>query len=127
MCNTIFGLAAAWMTTKFHYKGKRVLTTLIDLPVTISPVIAGLIFLLTFGRQSPLYPYLKEMNLNIVFAVPGVLLATIFVTLPFISREIIPVMEAQVRRRQLPFSVQMVLRYFGKSHFPILSGHCFMG
>ncbi len=83
------------MTTKFHYKGKRVLTTLIDLPVTISPVIAGLIFLLTFGRQSPLYPYLKEMNLNIVFAVPGVLLATIFVTLPFISREIIPVMEAQ--------------------------------
>ena len=95
MCNTIFGLAAAWMTTKFHYKGKRVLTTLIDLPVTMSPVIAGLIFLLTFGRQSPLYPYLKEMNLNIVFAVPGVLLATIFVTLPFISREIIPVMEAQ--------------------------------
>ncbi len=95
ICNTVFGLAAAWMITKFRFKGRRLLTTLIDLPVTISPVIAGLIFLLTFGRQSPLYPYLKDMNLDIVFAVPGILLATIFVTFPFVSREIIPVMEAQ--------------------------------
>lgn len=93
--NTIFGLSAAWMITKFQFRGKGVLTTLIDLPVTISPIIAGLIFLLTFGRQSPLYPYLKDLNLEVVFAVPGVILATVFVTFPFVSREIIPVLENQ--------------------------------
>lgn len=93
--NTIFGLFAAWALSKFHFKGKKLLSTLIDLPVTVSPIIAGLIFVLTFGRQSPIYPFLEEMDIKIVFAVPGIILATIFVTFPFISRELIPVLEAQ--------------------------------
>lgn len=93
--NTVFGLFAAWVITKFHFKGKKLLSTLIDLPVTVSPIIAGLIFVLTFGRQSPLYPLLEDWNIQIVFAVPGIILATIFVTFPFISRELIPVLEAQ--------------------------------
>lgn len=93
--NTIFGLFAAWAVTKFHFKGKKVLTTLIDVPVTVSPIIAGLIFVLVFGRQSVIYPYLKEAGIQIVYAVPGVILATVFVTFPFISRELIPVLEAQ--------------------------------
>lgn len=93
--NTIFGLFAAWALTKFHFKGKKLLSTLIDLPVTVSPIIAGLIFVLTFGRQSPIYPLLQDLNIEIVFAVPGIVLATIFVTFPFISRELIPVLESQ--------------------------------
>lgn len=93
--NTIFGIFAAWTVTKFNFRGKKLLTTLIDVPVTVSPVIAGLIFILTFGRQSPLYPYLEAANIKIVFAVPGIILATVFVTFPFISREIIPVLEAE--------------------------------
>lgn len=93
--NTLFGLAAAWTLTKFRFKGKKLLTTLIDVPVTVSPIIAGLIFVLTFGRQSAIYPLLQELNINVVFAVPGIVLATIFVTFPFISRELIPVLEAQ--------------------------------
>lgn len=93
--NTVFGLFAAWAISKFHFKGKKLLSTLIDLPVTVSPIIAGLIFVLTFGRQSPLYPFLEKMDFKIVFAVPGIILATIFVTFPFISRELIPVLEAQ--------------------------------
>ena len=78
--NTVFGLSAAWSLTKFHFRGKKILTTLIDLPVTVSPIIAGLIFLLTFGRQSPIFPLLQEWDVKIVFAVPGIVLATIFVT-----------------------------------------------
>ena len=95
LLNTIFGVFAAWAVTKFEFKGKKLLTTLIDVPVTVSPVIAGLIFILIFGRQSILYPYLKAADIKIVFAIPGVILATIFVTFPFISRELIPVLEAQ--------------------------------
>lgn len=86
--NTIFGVFAAWAITKFRFKGKKVLTTLIDLPVTVSPIIAGLIFILTFGRQSILYPLLQQADISIVYAVPGVVLATVFVTFPFISREL---------------------------------------
>ncbi|MGM9937305.1 MAG: sulfate ABC transporter permease, partial [Candidatus Ornithomonoglobus sp.] len=93
--NTIFGLFAAWAITKFHFRGKKVLTTFIDIPVTVSPIIAGLVFILTFGRQSILYPYLQQWGIKIVFAVPGIVLATMFVTFPFISRELIPVLEAQ--------------------------------
>lgn len=93
--NTIFGLFAVWAVTKFRFRGKKLLTTLIDVPVTVSPVIAGLIYILTFGRQSILYPLLQSMHFKIVFAVPGIILATIFVTFPFISRELIPVLEAQ--------------------------------
>lgn len=95
LINTIFGVFAAWALTKFRFKGKKVITTLIDIPVTVSPIIAGLIFVLTFGRQSFLYPYLQDLDIDIVFAVPGIVLATIFVTFPFISRELIPVLEAQ--------------------------------
>lgn len=93
--NTIFGLFAAWTVTKFSFRGKKLLTTLIDVPVTVSPIIAGLIFVLTFGRQSFLYPYLEAADIKVVFAVPGIILATVFVTFPFISRELIPVLEAQ--------------------------------
>ena len=93
--NTFFGLFAAWFLTMFRFKGKKVLTTLIDIPVTVSPVIAGLIFILVFGRQSVLYPYLQQAGIKVVFAVPGIILATIFVTFPFISREIIPILEEQ--------------------------------
>ena len=84
--NTIFGLFSAWTITKYRFRGKKILTALIDVPVTVSPIIAGLIFVLTFGRQSFLYPYLQELNINVVFAVPGIILATVFVTFPFISR-----------------------------------------
>ena len=93
--NTIFGLFAAWALTKFRFKCKKLLGTLIDLPVTVSPIIAGLIFVLTFGRQSPIYPLLEQLDIKIVFAVPGIIIATVFVTFPFISRELIPVLEAQ--------------------------------
>ena len=95
LVNTIFGLFAAWAVTKFQFRGKKVVTTMIDLPLSISPVIAGLIFILTFGSSSPLFDYFNQMNLKIAYAVPGVLLVTVFVTFPFISREIIPVLLAQ--------------------------------
>jgi sulfate transport system permease protein len=93
--NTIFGLCAAWCITKFNFRGKKIISTFIDLPVTISPVIAGLIFLLLYGRQGPLYSFLQAHNISIVFAVPGIIMATVFVTFPFISRELIPVLTAQ--------------------------------
>ena len=93
--NTLFGIFASWSITKFQFKGKKILTTLIDLPVTVSPVIAGLIFVLTYGRQSPIYPILDALNIKVIFAVPGIILATVFVTFPFISRELIPVLESQ--------------------------------
>lgn len=93
--NTVFGLFAAWLLTKFRFRGKKLLGSLIDLPVTVSPIIAGLIFVLTFGRQSAVYPLLEKLDIKIVFAVPGIILATVFVTFPFISRELIPVLEAE--------------------------------
>ncbi len=93
--NTLFGLVAAWCLTKYAFRGKRVLSALIDLPVTLSPVTAGLIYLLTYGRQSILYPLLQRLGITIVFAVPGVILATIFGTFPLVSRELIPVLSAQ--------------------------------
>ena len=87
--NTIFGIAASWCITRFQFHGKKILSTLIDLPLTISPVIAGLIYILTFGRQSILYEYLRSAGIKMIFAVPGIVVATVFVTFPFISREII--------------------------------------
>lgn len=93
--NTLFGISAAWCITKFEFKGKKILSTFIDLPVTVSPIIAGLIYVLTFGRQGDLYPILDQYGIQIIFAVPGIVLATIFVTFPFISRELIPVLSAQ--------------------------------
>lgn len=94
LVNTVFGLSAAWCLTRFDFKGKKVIAALIDLPLTISPVIAGLVFLLTYGRQSILYPLIDKLGISIIFAVPGVILATIFVTFPYISREIIPVLNS---------------------------------
>ena len=93
--NTVFGLFAAWAISKFRFRGKKLLVTLVDLPVTVSPIIAGLIYVLTFGRQSNLYPLLERADIMVVYAVPGIILATVFVTFPFISREILPVLEAQ--------------------------------
>ena len=90
--NTIFGIAASWCITRFQFHGKKILSPLIDLPLTISPVIAGLIYILTFGRQSILYEYLRSAGIKLIFAVPGIVVATVFVTFPFISREIIPVL-----------------------------------
>ncbi|EEX73261.1 putative sulfate ABC transporter, permease protein CysW [Leptotrichia hofstadii F0254] len=99
--NTFFGIAAAWLLTKFSFRGKHILATLIDIPFSISPVIAGLAFIMTFGRMGWAAPYIEHLNkffvldIKIVFAIPGVILATVFVTFPFISREIIPVLNAQ--------------------------------
>ncbi|MDR2051287.1 MAG: sulfate ABC transporter permease subunit CysW [Deltaproteobacteria bacterium] len=95
LLNVAFGLTAAWAVTRFSFRGKGLLTTLIDIPFAVSPVIAGLVFILLFGRLSPLHSFLDAYNLRIVFAVPGIVLVTIFVTLPFVAREIIPVLEAR--------------------------------
>ena len=91
--NTIFGISSAWLLTKFDFRGKTFLGSLIDLPFAISPVVAGLFFIMLFGRMSPLYDFLQKNDLAIVFAVPGIILATVFVTFPFITRELVPVME----------------------------------
>lgn len=93
--NTIFGIMMAFAVTKFKFKGRNFLITLIDLPFAISPVIAGLIYVLTFGRGGLFYNFLFKHDINIIFALPGIILATIFVTFPFVSREIIPLMIAQ--------------------------------
>ena len=99
--NTFFGIAAAWLLTKFSFRGKHILATLIDIPFSISPVIAGLAFIMTFGRMGWAAPYIEHLNkffvldIKIVFAIPGVILATVFVTFPFISREIVPILNAQ--------------------------------
>lgn len=93
--NLVFGLAAAWAIAKFEFPGKGLLVTLIDLPFAVSPVVAGLIYVLIFGAQGWLGPFLQEHDIKIIFAVPGIVLATIFVTFPFIARELIPVMQAQ--------------------------------
>lgn len=90
--NSVFGLFAAWLITRFQFRGKKIISTIMDLPLSISPVIAGLVFLLTFGRQSIIYPFLEAHDIQIIFAQPGIILATVFVTLPFISRELIPVL-----------------------------------
>jgi sulfate transport system permease protein len=93
--NLVFGIAAAWAIAKFEFRGKSILITLIDLPFAVSPVIAGLIFVLLFGLQGLLGPWLISRNLQIIFAVPGIVLATIFVTFPFVARELIPLLQAQ--------------------------------
>ena len=93
--NIVFGLAASWAIAKFEFKGKSVLNTLIDLPFSVSPVISGLIYVLLFGAQSYLGPYLQSHNIQIIFALPGIVLATIFVTFPFVARELVPLMQEQ--------------------------------
>jgi sulfate transport system permease protein len=93
--NLVFGIAAAWAIAKFSFPGKSVLITLIDLPFSVSPVIAGLIYMLIFGLQGWLGPWLAEHDVKVIFAVPGIVLATMFVTFPFVARELIPLMQAQ--------------------------------
>ncbi|HEY5480460.1 MAG TPA: sulfate ABC transporter permease subunit CysW [Verrucomicrobiae bacterium] len=93
--NLVFGLAAAWAIAKFQFPGRNLLVTLIDLPFAVSPVISGLIYVLMFGAQGWLGPWLDQHDIRIIFAVPGIVLATVFVTFPFVARELIPLMEAQ--------------------------------
>jgi len=93
--NTIFGLAAAWCVSRFQFRGKRLLVSLIELPLWVSPVIGGLIYVLLFGAQGIFGPWLQTYNIQIIFALPGIVLATLFVTFPFVARTIIPQMEAQ--------------------------------
>ena len=93
--NLVFGVAAAWTIAKYEFKGKSVLTTLVDLPFSVSPVVAGLIYVLMFGAQGWFGPWLQAHDIKIIFAVPGIILATVFVTFPFIARELIPLMQAQ--------------------------------
>lgn len=98
--NCVFGVCAAWAIAKFNFPGKNILLTLIDLPFSVSPVIAGLIYVLVFGAQGWFGPWLSTHNIKIIFAVPGIVLATIFVTFPFVARELIPVMQAQGRTEE---------------------------
>lgn len=93
--NAVFGVVAAWLITKFDFKGKNILITLIDLPFAVSPVIAGLVFILLFGAQGLFGEWLFNQDIKIVFAIPGIILATLFVTLPFVAKELIPLMQAQ--------------------------------
>ena len=93
--NLVFGVAAAWCIAKYNFKGKAFLTTLVDLPFSVSPVVAGLVYVLMFGANGWIGPWLQEHDIRIIFAVPGIVLATVFVTFPFIARELIPLMEAQ--------------------------------
>src|SRR5436189_3097750 len=93
--NLVFGVAAAWAITKFEFNGKSLLITLIDLPFSVSPVISGMVFVLLFGLQGWLGPWLAAHGIRIIFAVPGIVLATLFVTVPFVARELIPLMQEQ--------------------------------
>jgi sulfate/thiosulfate transport system permease protein len=95
LLNTMFGIAAAWAITKFEFRGKNLLITLIDLPFSVSPVISGMVFVLLFGAQGWFGAWLAEHNIRIVYAQPGLILATVFVTFPFVARELIPLMQAQ--------------------------------
>ena len=95
--NVAFGIAAAWAIAKFQFRGKSLLVTLIDLPFAVSPVVAGLLFVLIFGAQGYLGPWLQSNGTKIIFAVPGMIIATLFITFPFVARELIPLMQAQGR------------------------------
>jgi sulfate transport system permease protein len=99
--NLSFGLAAAWAITRFEFPGKQILITLIDLPFAVSPVISGLVFVLLFGAQGTLGPWLQAHDIKIIFAVPGIVLATLFVTVPFVARELIPLMQEQGAEEEL--------------------------
>ena len=95
--NVVFGLAASWAITKFDFRGKSILTSLIDLPFSVSPVVSGLIYVLMFGAQGWIGPWLADRDIQIIFAVPGIVLATMFITFPFVARELIPLMQGQGR------------------------------
>lgn len=95
ICTSVFGLIAAWAVTRYSFPGKKIIKSIIDIPVTISPVICGMIFLLLFGRQGFIYPLLDKVGIDVIFAVPGIIIVTVFVTLPMVFREIVPVLEAR--------------------------------
>jgi len=99
--NLVFGIAASWAIAKFEFRGRKILTTFIDLPFSVSPVISGLIYILLFGAQGTFGPWLAEHDIKIIFAVPGIILATIFVTFPFIAKELIPLMESQGKDEEI--------------------------
>jgi len=98
--NLVFGLAAAWSIAKFEFRGKQLLITLIDLPFSVSPVVAGLIYVLVFGAHGWFGGWLRDNDIKVIFAVPGIVLATVFVTVPFIARELIPLMQAQGKEEE---------------------------
>ncbi|WP_341675679.1 sulfate ABC transporter permease subunit CysW [Niveibacterium sp. SC-1] len=98
--NIAFGIAAAWAIAKFEFPGKSLLTTLLDLPFAVSPVVAGMLFLLVFGAQGWLGPWLSDHDIKIIFAVPGMVLATLFITVPYVARELIPLMQSQGREEE---------------------------
>ncbi|WP_024302349.1 sulfate ABC transporter permease subunit CysW [Pseudogulbenkiania sp. MAI-1] len=98
--NLVFGVAAAWAITRFEFRGKQLLITLIDLPFSVSPVVAGLIYVLVFSNHGWFGPWLSAHDIKIIFAIPGIVLATVFVTVPFIARELIPLMQAQGREEE---------------------------
>jgi len=100
LLNMVFGVTAAWAVTRYSFPGKGVLITLIDLPFSVSPVVSGLIFVLLFGRQGWLGSWLEAHDIKIIFALPGIILATVFVTFPFVARELIPLMESQGREEE---------------------------
>jgi sulfate transport system permease protein len=124
--NLVFGIAAAWAIAKFEFKGKAFLTTLIDLPFSVSPVISGLVFILLFGSHSLLGPWLQSHGIQILFAVPGIVLATVFVTFPFVARELIPLMQEQgTSDEEAALSLgAMAGRPSGMSRFPTSNGAC---
>ena len=99
--NLVFGLAASWAIAKFEFHGKSILLTLVDLPFAVSPVVSGLVYVLLFGAQGWFGPWLREHDIEIIFAVPGIVLATIFVTFPFVAREVIPLMQEQGKDEEL--------------------------
>lgn len=98
--NLVFGVVASWAIAKFEFRGKQILITLIDLPFSVSPVISGLIFVLIFGLQGYLGPWLRVHEIKVIFALPGIVLATVFITFPFVARELIPLMESQGREEE---------------------------
>ena len=92
--NMLFGVCASWAIAKFEFRGKQLMTTFIDLPFAVSPVVSGLVFVMLFGRQGYFWPWLSDHDIKIIYAIPGIVLATIFVSFPYVAREIIPLMEA---------------------------------
>ncbi len=122
--NLVFGVSAAWCIAKYEFRGKSVLTTLVDLPFSVSPVVAGLVYVLMFGAQGWFGPWLQEHDVKIIFAVPGIVLATVFVTFPFIARELIPLMQAQGNEEEQAAIVLGATGWqtFGTSRCPTSSG-----
>lgn len=120
MINTLFGFFASWAVTKYRFRIKHILTTLIDIPFSISPIIAGLVFILVFGRIGWAYPFLEKFDISIVFATPGVHIVTIFVTFPFVFRELVPIMTAQGSDEESAAALMGAgwIRIFRKITFP---------